>query len=469
MRGIQRPSRVSWSKPLLTPLKSMTGDDSRRLFEQSCSHALDEFVEKLLNAVDGIPLAISLICSMLDEGSESSESLWSRWMEVQSRSLENGGTDRLSNLDTSIRLSVEGPRMRADPKAIDILAMLSMLPDGFSDHPLAKEALKSYMPAGCSFLEALRTIRRVSLVHVDETGESPRLRMLNPVRAFCEKRLVLPEEMRNGITSFYVEMLRAFCNYSAPEWHAIVPGELGNIYVVLMQAWKTGKGSTTIALASMAFTMWSMYLGNPVEEVICLAIEGVTGPPELLGNCHLHLGRAYAYRDRLDNAEASFERAVQLYQQAHSVICEAQAIQGLGGVYLRRDRLDDAQASFGHAAQLQQQVHNVVGEANAIKGLGEVYLCRDRLDDAQASYERSAQLYQQAHCVTGEASAIQLLGRVYLRRDRLDDAQALLERAAQLHQQDYSVIGEATDIQYLGEVHMHRHRLDDAQELFEHA
>ncbi|KAG6824403.1 hypothetical protein H0H87_011861, partial [Tephrocybe sp. NHM501043] len=50
MRGTQRPSRVSWSKPLLTPLKFLPGDDSRRLFEQSCSHALDEFVEKLLNA-----------------------------------------------------------------------------------------------------------------------------------------------------------------------------------------------------------------------------------------------------------------------------------------------------------------------------------------------------------------------------------------------------------------------------------
>ncbi|KAG6855521.1 hypothetical protein H0H87_001612, partial [Tephrocybe sp. NHM501043] len=50
MRGTQRLSKVSWSKPLLTPLKSMTGDDSRRLFEQSCSHPLDEFVENLLNA-----------------------------------------------------------------------------------------------------------------------------------------------------------------------------------------------------------------------------------------------------------------------------------------------------------------------------------------------------------------------------------------------------------------------------------
>ncbi|KAG6834382.1 hypothetical protein H0H87_006222, partial [Tephrocybe sp. NHM501043] len=65
-------------------------------------------------------------------------------------------------------------------------------------------------------------------------------------------------------------------------------------------------------------------------------------------------------RGRLDDAEASFERAVQLHRQANNVLGEANAITSLGNVSLRRDQLDDAEASFEHAIQLHRQAHNVL-------------------------------------------------------------------------------------------------------------
>jgi hypothetical protein len=130
MRGTQRPSRVSWSKPLLPSLERLSDSDSMLIFEAICG-PVDEFVDRLLKAVDGIPLAVTLICALLQEGNETSESLWSRWEQTKTSVVENGGKDRLSNLDRSIHLSVYGPRMQGDPNAIVILAMLSILPDGF--------------------------------------------------------------------------------------------------------------------------------------------------------------------------------------------------------------------------------------------------------------------------------------------------------------------------------------------------
>ncbi|KAG6844308.1 hypothetical protein H0H87_007878 [Tephrocybe sp. NHM501043] len=477
MRGTQRPSQVSWSKPLLAPLQSLTEAQSQHIFEKSCSQPFDDFVGQLLSAVDGIPLAISLICAMLDEGNESSKSLWGRWIEAPSRVLENGRKDRLSNLDTSIRLSVESPRMQAEPRTIDILAMLSILPDGFSDNEKAKEHLETCLPAEYDLLEAILTMRRVSLVHIDETLESHRIRILNPVRAFCKKRLVVPEELKDSITSFYVEMMKQFKDYTAPAGHAIIPDELGNVYAVLMHAWKTGMGGPTIAYASIEFSRWSRYLGNPAEDVICSAIEGVTSSPELLGECHGELGKVQMDQGKLDNAKVSFERAAQLHQQAHDVLGEANDITKIGEVYLRRDRLDDAEATFERAAQLHGEAHDVLGEANDIKNLGRVYLRRDRLDDAEASFERAARLHQQAavqlhrqaHDVFGEGNDVKNLGKVYLRRDRLDDAEASFERAAQLHRQAHDVLGEVNDIKNLGKVYLRRDRLDDAEASFERA
>jgi hypothetical protein len=175
--------------------------------------------------------------------------------------------------------------MRADPKTIDILAMLSVLPDGFPYDERAMEELESHLPEGYDHRKALLTMRRVSLVHVDEAGAPRRLRMLSPIRAFCEQRLEAPEELRNSITSFYVEKMGHFMDVTDPDGHAIIPGELDNVYTVLMQGWKEGRGSPMVAIASILFTEWSVYVGNPVEEVIGLAIEGVVGQPGLHGTC----------------------------------------------------------------------------------------------------------------------------------------------------------------------------------------
>jgi exonuclease VII small subunit len=78
-------------------------------------------------------------------------------------------------------------------------------------------------------------------------------------------------------------------------------------------------------------------------------------------------------------------------------------VQKLGDVHLRRDKLDEAQASFEHAIELHRQAHDVLGEANDVQKLGDVHLRRDKLDEARASFERAIQLHRQAHNVLGEA------------------------------------------------------------------
>ena len=465
MRGTQRPSRVSWSKPFLPPLQSLTGDSSRSIFEMTCG-SVDEFVEKLLGAVDGIPLAISLIGALLQEGNESSKSLWGRWERAQSGVLENGGNDRLSNLDTSIHLSVYGPRMLADPKTIDILAMLSVLPDGFPDDERAMEELESHLPKSYDHRKALLTLRRVSLIHVDEAEVPRRLRMLSPVRSFCEQRLEAPEELRNSITSFYVQKMNQFTDVTDPAGHAIIPGELDNVYAVFIQAWKEGKGSPIVANASIQFTMWSGYVGNPMEEVIGLAIQGVVGLPGLHGTCHLAVGEVYLQRNKLDEAEASFKRAAELHRQVYDVLGEANDVRNLGEVHLRRDKLDEAEASFKRAAELHRQAHDVLGEASDVQKLGEAYLRRDNRDEAEASFKRAAKLHRQARSVLGEANDAGNLGVVYLRQDNLDEASASFKRAAELHRQVHSVIGEANDVGSLGEVYLRRDNLDEAEASF---
>jgi exonuclease VII small subunit/GTPase SAR1 family protein len=358
MRGTQRPSRVSWSKPLLPSLERLSDADSKRIFETICG-PVDEFVEKLLKAIDGIPLAVTLISALLQEGNETSESLWARWEKTKTSVVENGGKDRLSNLDRSIHLSVYGPRMQADPNTILILAMLAILPDGFPYNEVAIDELQSHMPVDNHFREGLLTLRRVSLVHVDEANTSHRLRMLAPIRHFCEKTLQTPEILKSGLISFYAKMLRDFTDLTDSASHAIIPAELRNMHAVFVLACRSHTVDHVVTYACIQYTEWSLYIGNPVEEVIRLAVDGAEGSPGLLGDCHFTLARVSLRHSKLDEAQASFERAIEFHRQAHDVLGEAYDVQMLGDVYLRRSKLDEAQASFERAIELHRQVHTL--------------------------------------------------------------------------------------------------------------
>ncbi|KAG6834923.1 hypothetical protein H0H93_006343 [Arthromyces matolae] len=469
MRGTQRPSRVTWSKPYFPPLHSLSDSSSKDIFEISCG-PVDNFVEKLLKAVDGIPLAISLIGALLKEGHETSKSLWGRWTKAQSGVLEMGGDDRLSSLETSIFLSVYGPQMQADPRTIDILAMLSMLPDGVSSDADVLDQFASSLPEGYKFHKTLLTLQRVSLVHLTVVGASSRLRMLHPVRAFCKERLEFPVELRDSITSFFVAQMNHFNDVTNSAAHAVIPAELQNTHAVLKQALEDGKGgSSLVARACIMFTYWTLYLGSPSHEVINLAIDHLVDHPEILGNCHRAAGKVHLHQANLDKAAASFRCAAALHKQVQHVLEEGNDLSCLGEVQFRQDNLTEAEATFKRALELHRRAQSVRGEANDVTSLGKLHLQQDRLAEAEISFTTAIVLYRQSKSVIGEANNVGKLGMAQLQQNKLNEAEASFRSALVLHRQAKSVLGEANDVLYLGVVHLEHNQLAEAELSFKGA
>ncbi|KAG6834863.1 hypothetical protein H0H93_006841, partial [Arthromyces matolae] len=471
MRGTQQPSRVTWSKPSLRPLHSLSANSSKDIFERTCGpdHPVDEFVDKLLNAVDGIPLAISLIGALLKEGHETSKSLWGRWTKAQSAVLENGGNDRLSNLETSILLSVYGPQMQANPKTIDILAMMSILPDGVSNKGGAIDELAQHLPEGYDFRKALLTMQRVSVVHLSVAGASSRLRMLSPVRAFCKERLQCPLELRNSITSFCIAQMDQHLDVTDAVAHEVIPEELQNVEAILTQAWADGRGSSLVATACIRFTNWSLYLGNPHQELMNLALNGSLVDAKVLGDCHLIVGKVHWRQNNLDEAEASLINAATLHRQVKDVCGEGDDLCNLGVLHMQRDNLDKAEALFKYAAALHRQAHDIAGEGYDLCSLGSVHMRRDNLNEAEACFVNAAALHRQANIVIGEGNDLFNLGEVHMQRCNLDEAEASFQNAAALHRQAKDVLGEGYDLCHLGKVQMRRDNLDEAEALFQNA
>lgn len=166
-----------WSRPFLPPLEPLAHDAALQTFIAISDVAEDNAdLQLLLDAVDRMPLAITLMASMAQY--ESCSTLIARWNELKTSMLQRNTASRISSVDVSIQLSLSCPRMHDVPGALELLSALSLLPDGAETHnlPLMLPSL-STVPAAISTL--LRTALAYRLT-------ATRVRVLTPIRQYVQ-------------------------------------------------------------------------------------------------------------------------------------------------------------------------------------------------------------------------------------------------------------------------------------------
>ncbi|KAJ7779635.1 hypothetical protein B0H16DRAFT_1405272, partial [Mycena metata] len=200
MRGAERPSKVQWTRPFLQPLPPLAQDAARKMFSDIADdkHPLEE-VDQILALTDNMPLSISLLAHLVDI--EGCQEILSRW-EVEKTSLISEGSDRRSNLELSISLSLSSPRIASIPEAQDLLALLSMLPDGLSDVELKQTKFPITDILGCK-----ATLLRTALAYAD--GHK-RLKVLVPIREYMTKLLPPTDQMIQPIFNHFHELLESY-------------------------------------------------------------------------------------------------------------------------------------------------------------------------------------------------------------------------------------------------------------------
>jgi hypothetical protein len=317
MRGTQRPApSAGWSMPFLQPLHSLRFTDAVDVFRHISGGKMDEYAEKMIKEVDCIPLAVTLLGHMVQEENETTASLAKRWKKERTALIENGGDDRLSKLDKSIQCSVTSPRMQQDTSATNILALLSLLPDGFPNREGMLDKLQRFLPSDVNLRKAVSTLRRVALIHGETLVDTPRLRLLSPVRHFSQANLQVLPELRTALVDLYVGILDDGRDYSDPHSHTFIPPELLNIRAVLAEAYRSGDRREALIKASIAYTAWLVFMGSGSEEIIQLAIQSMPDSDELLASCFYWLGKLCMRRNDVEEAHRAFVRAIELHVQA---------------------------------------------------------------------------------------------------------------------------------------------------------
>ncbi|KAJ7176759.1 hypothetical protein C8R46DRAFT_1245719 [Mycena filopes] len=473
MRGTQRPApSAGWSMPLLPPLHALHFADAADIFRH-ISGKMDEFAEHMIKEVDCIPLAVTLLGHMVQGENETTASLAKRWTKERTALIENGGDDRLSKLDKSIQCSLTSPRMRQDASATNILALLSILPDGFPNREGMLDRLQRFLPPNINAQKAVSTLKRSSLVHEETLVQTPRLRLLSPVRHFSKANLELLPELRSALVDLYITILDDGRDSSDPHSHTFIPPELLNIRAVFSEAYGSGDSREALIEASIRYTEWLVFMGSGSEDIIQLAIQSLPDSNKFRASCFYWLGRLCMRRNDVEEAHSAFKEAIRLHilaqdtsGEVNPAVSQAYDLYELGGLFVWWGKLEEAEESFRRALELHTAGGDFSGEAYDLLDLGKLFMRRGHLEEAEKSTSNALELLREAKNVGGQAHAMRRLAGVFMRQDRLDEAEESLCEAVRLHRQTNNVLGEAHDIRRLGGLYLWRHQLDEAEMSF---
>ncbi|KAK7007636.1 ATPase-AAA-core domain-containing protein, partial [Favolaschia claudopus] len=210
MRGAERPGKVCWTHPFLSPLQPLSQMAALQTFMDITDNSYcTEDIAQVLQFTDYMPLAVDLMANLVDY--EGLSAISYRWEEEHTSALAMG-YDRKSNLDVSISLSLSSPRVTAQSK--ELLGLLSILPNGLSDIELVQSKL-----AITRVLECKSILLATSLAYQDN---KQRLRSLVPVREYIQQYLPPSESMMQCLQAYFYAISQMYHNYNDKQLHSVI-------------------------------------------------------------------------------------------------------------------------------------------------------------------------------------------------------------------------------------------------------
>ncbi|KAJ7789521.1 hypothetical protein B0H14DRAFT_239706 [Mycena olivaceomarginata] len=164
---------------IFKPVQPLTLDAAIATWD-AISHGHDSFSIQLMETVQCLPLAVTLLAQLAE--TESSEALWASWNLESTRLVASDGSQhRLNNLELSIELSLKGPRLCACSGALDFFINLCLLPQGMSEFRIS-ELDVAFGQDFTGLRLAVRVLKQCSLAYTQDGF----LCVLSPIRQYIQ-------------------------------------------------------------------------------------------------------------------------------------------------------------------------------------------------------------------------------------------------------------------------------------------
>jgi hypothetical protein len=264
MRGTVRPAQTQWTMPFLPPLMTLDCDAARQVWEHTADN-YDEFAEELTKAVDYVPLAVSLLAHLAQ--ATSPQILLKQWNSKQTRFIYTGQTNRQSNLEYSIQLSIDSSRMRANPCAKELLGVLSMLPDGM--HIKQVERFITVLPE-IDVLSGICILQECGIITIIEE----RYQTHPIIRNFCKNHTIISQEHKSALIDFYINLASTRYEEAKTNSYTEMVLEVNNTKAILSDLLKSDfKDYKKLVIAICKFTGFHWSIGDFSDKLISQTIE----------------------------------------------------------------------------------------------------------------------------------------------------------------------------------------------------
>jgi tetratricopeptide (TPR) repeat protein len=505
MRGIERPAGTKWTQPFLEPLGVLNHDAAKIIWKEITGH-YDVFSEKLLKAVDRVPLAVNLLAHLAQV--TPSRLLWEEWNIKHTKIIKRGHMHRLSDLEYSIQLSIDSERMRANPSAKDLLGVLGVLPDGMYIEQLTKFI---NIFSDLDMISCLQVLLQCSLIKVEEN----RCKAHSLICEFCRDQGLILSKHLSTLESFYLTIACSDGQKASTQIYAEMQLEVHNTKSVLLGILKSNNTdysdliNTTITFAKFCisvgdfdttlldqaikfindnnrtipslircFQTWGelYYYANDMEnaknkllEAENLCLSSLAENSHLYGSILTMLGQIHLSQHKLNKAADLYQRALYYHKASNNIQGQGNDHEGLGGVFLLQDKLNEAEASFQEALTCHKASNYTLGQGNDHSGLGEIYLGQNKLKEAEAQFSKALTFHKKANDILEQGCDYKGLGDTYMRQKKLKEAEASFQKALGLHQMVKATMDQGNDYRGLGDIYMSQNELHNAESSYKNA
>jgi tetratricopeptide (TPR) repeat protein/pimeloyl-ACP methyl ester carboxylesterase len=465
MRGAQRPSQIHWD--FVLEVLKLSPPDARKLFLDLSGLSSDfneEPLNKLLNAMDGVPLALELIAEQAQY--TPLDALWREWetrtIAVLKRSRRPLG--KLDSLEVSIDLSLSSSRV--NEAGYKLFRILGRLPGG-----LNAESLEALLPDG--HFSGASCLRQTRLAY-DVGG---RIALLAPIREYAKTLALEPSEQRH-LAAFYLSLFRRW----APRVGVadtgvgigILATELGNFEPIVQLALAEGLVDDFMDLISSVadFERFSG-LGSPNVLLDIGSFAEIASKFVIAGRAFLRAGEVLLHRSQYAAAQDAFERASVIFEKTDERVSEATCVKCSGDVQLQLGDLKGAKSNFRKALRAYRRSKSAIGEANCWSRLSDIAILENKgvvarkfVGKANDIYAGVPDLLGMANCVLSNAKISLGQDELSGAEDRFRDALKRFEDLGDLEGQGETELGLAAIAEYRQDNAGRKHHLEKALHLF---
>jgi tetratricopeptide (TPR) repeat protein len=386
---------------------------------------------------------------------------------------EGSRSDKLSSVDVSISLSLGSISMQQNPEAVQLLSVVSCLPDGL----LNWEINLSSVAKGFDHAEhAITILIKLALIYLTSNGT---LKVLSPIRHhMLDKYPANPIQIQH-LEAHYIAMINKHGQHDdyGPTFTSskdILLPENGNITALFKSAFENHPYEEL----GMAAYLMASFLSRtqPSTELLDMLFDKLENVDlaTMRARCFSLKGNILSFLCQFDQATYNIEEAWQLFTQMEDQYNAASCLWSLGDILYRQDKYGEAQGKLEEAQEIFKQLGDLPGQSNCLKSLGDVLVMQGKYLEAQEKLEKALDMIKQTEDVTTTASCLQGLGNVLYMLDRYSEAQEKLEQAQSIFEKIGNTAGATFCLRELGDILVLQarypealHKLEQARETFE--